>query len=49
MTFQRKGTKASLVQINTSVKTIAQTEDRWRSELTISRAGLPAKITYSIV
>jgi outer membrane lipoprotein-sorting protein len=49
MTFQRKGTKASPVQINASVKTIAQTEDRFRSELTISRAGSPTTITYSIV
>jgi outer membrane lipoprotein-sorting protein len=49
MTFQRKGTKASPVQINASVKTIAQTEDRFRSELTISRSGSPATITYSIV
>jgi outer membrane lipoprotein-sorting protein len=49
MTFQRKGTKTSPVQINASVKTISQTEDRFRSELTISRAGSPATITYSIV
>jgi outer membrane lipoprotein-sorting protein len=49
MTYQRKGTKAAPVQINAIIKTIAQTEDRFRSELTISRSGSPATITYSIL
>ncbi len=49
MTFQRKGTKANPVQINANVKTIAQTGDLFRSELTISRSGSPASISYSIV
>jgi outer membrane lipoprotein-sorting protein len=49
MTYQRKGTKAAPVQINATIKTIAQTEDQFRSELTITRSGSPATITYSIL
>lgn len=49
MTLQRKGTKADPIQINATVKTIAQTGEQFRSELTVSRSGSPTKITYSIV
>jgi outer membrane lipoprotein-sorting protein len=49
MTFQTKGNKGNPVQINANVKTIAQTGDRFRSELTISRSGSPTSISYSIV
>ncbi|AFY93467.1 DUF2092 domain-containing protein [Chamaesiphon minutus] len=49
MTLQRKGTKANPIQINATVKTIAQTGEQFRSELTVSRSGSPLKITYSIV
>jgi outer membrane lipoprotein-sorting protein len=49
MTIQRPGKNTSPIQINANVKTIAQTDDRFRSELILSRSGSPTKITYSIV
>lgn len=48
MTFQRKGKNADLVQINANVKTIAQTGDKFRSDLIVSRSG-SQPIAYSIV
>jgi outer membrane lipoprotein-sorting protein len=49
MTIQGKTTNAKLVQINATSKTTAQTGDRFRSQLTISKVGNPSKLTYTIV
>jgi outer membrane lipoprotein-sorting protein len=49
MTIQRPGKNISPIQINATIKTIAQTDDRFRAELILSRSGSPNKIAYSIV
>lgn len=49
MTLQRKGTTAKPIQLDAMVKTISQTDDKFRSELTVARSGTASKITYSIV
>ncbi len=49
MTIQGKTTNTKLVTINATSKTIAQTGDKFRSELTVSKAGSPSKLTYTIV
>ncbi len=49
MTVQEKNTNKTLVQINATVKTIAQTGDKFRSELIVSKAGSPTKLNYTIV
>ncbi len=49
MTIQGKTPNAKLVTINAKAKTIAQTGDRFRSELTISEVGNPSPQTYTIV
>lgn len=49
MTIQPQGKNTTPVQINATVKTIAQTDDRFRSELILSRSGSPTKTAYTIV
>jgi outer membrane lipoprotein-sorting protein len=49
MTIQSKTPNAKLVEINATSKTIAQTGDKFRSQLTISKVGNPSKLTYTIV
>jgi outer membrane lipoprotein-sorting protein len=49
MTIQGKTTNTKLVTINATSKTIAQTGDKFRSELTVSKPGSPSKLTYTIV
>jgi outer membrane lipoprotein-sorting protein len=49
MTIQTKTPTARLVEINATSKTIAQTGDKFRSQLTVSKVGSPAKLTYTIV
>ncbi len=49
MTIQGKSTNTKLVTINATSTTIAQTGDKFRSQLTISKVGSPSKLTYTIV
>jgi outer membrane lipoprotein-sorting protein len=49
MTVRPKGRNTNPIQINANVKTIAQTGDRFRSDLTVSRVGSPVKFTYSAI
>lgn len=49
MTIQGKSANANSVKINATAKTIAHTENKFRSELTVSRSGIPSKLTYTIV
>jgi outer membrane lipoprotein-sorting protein len=49
MTIQGKITNTKLVEINATSNTIAQTGDKFRSQLTISKVGNPSKLTYTIV
>ena len=49
MTIQGKTTNTKLVTINATSKTIAQTGDKFRSELTVSKAGSLSKLTYTVV
>ncbi len=49
LTIQGKTAAFNSVTINATVKSIAQTGDLFRSELTISRSGNPTKNIYTIV
>ena len=49
MTIQGKTPNAKLVEINATSKTVAQTGDKFRSQLTVSKVGNPSKLTYTIV
>jgi outer membrane lipoprotein-sorting protein len=49
MTIRGKAADAKSVQINAISNTIAQTGDKFRSKLTVSKAGSPSKLNYTIV